>query len=225
MSSNERAISISRQALARLPYYARCVAKAKENKQEFISAPAIAAELNLHEVQVRKDLAALSTYKGLPKKGFRVDELLWDIRQVMGSDNINDAVLVGAGSLGHALLAYNGFDDYGMHIVAAFDVSEALIGQEMGGKKVFALSQLPDICRRLHIRIGIITVPTASAQQVCDDLIDSGIQAIWNFAPIHLNAPDHILIQNENIAASLMMLSQHLKERITHENEEALTRE
>lgn len=207
--------AISRHTLSRLPYYARCVARAQGNGQEFISAPVIAAELKLHEVQVRKDLASISTNRGLPKRGFRVDALLTDIRRVMGSDNVNDAVLVGTGSLGRALLSYNGFDDYGLHIIAAFDVSEALIGTELNGKKIHPLSDLQSVCVKAHIQIGIIAVPAIGAQQVCDRLIDSGIQAIWNFAPVRLNAPDHILIQNENMAASLMVLSQHLQERIT----------
>lgn len=223
MPENKTGVVISRHTLSRLPYYERCVASAKERGRAFISAPAIAAELKLHEVQVRKDLAAVSSCPGLPKKGFAVDSLLRDIRRVMGGGNVYDAVLVGAGSLGHALLSYDGFDAYGVHIVAAFDQAADRIGQEIGGKRVFALDEMGHILQRLCIRIGIITVPAASAQAVCDRMIANGIRAIWNFAPVRLNAPEHILIQNENMAASLMMLSQHLQERIGHQDEEVET--
>ena len=215
----QQAVSIPRQTLSRLPYYLGCIVKAKEEGREFISAPVIAAELNLHEVQVRKDLAAISKISGIPKKGFRVNELLCDIEQVMGDGTAHDAVLIGAGSLGHALLSYDGFGTYGLQIVAAFDLSETRIGQEIGGKRVFAMSQLSDICRRLRIRIGIITVPAAGAQEVCDELVECGILAIWNFTSIHLSAPEHILIQDVNMAASLLMLSQHLQQRLDAQDE------
>lgn len=214
MSNPSKATTIPRHTLSRLPYYARCIARAKEEGQRYISAPAIAAQLNLHEVQVRKDLAAISSGRGVPKKGFPVEELLLDVRRVISGGDGNDAVLVGAGSLGRALLSYNGFDEYGMHIVAAFDADETVIGKVINGKKVFPLSKLQEIVSQLHIPIGIITVPAAQAQSVCDSLIEGGVQAIWNFAPVRLSAPEPILIQNENMAASLMMLSQHLNERM-----------
>lgn len=205
---------MTKQALGRLPYYAQSIARAKEKGSEFIAAPAIAAELQLNEVQVRKDLAAVSKHPGVPKKGFHVDQLLADINDAMGGNNYSGAILVGAGSLGHALLSYSGFDKFGMHILAAFDDNPELVGQEIHGKRVYPMEKLSEIVKSMRLQIGIITVPADGAQKVCDQLIDAGILAIWNFAPTHLNAPAHILIQSENMAASLVLLSQHLKERI-----------
>jgi len=130
-------------------------------------------------VQVRKDLACVSK-KGRPKLGYVAEELIRDIESFLGYDSLNDAIIVGAGRLGGALLSYEGFKEYGLNIVAAFDVDESKIGTEICGRKIFPLDKMKELCRRMKIRIGIITVPADSAQKVCDMLVDSGIYAIWN---------------------------------------------
>jgi redox-sensing transcriptional repressor len=122
----ERAVVISRQALERMPYYLQYLKKLKNAGVSVVAAPAIAEALNLNEVQVRKDFAAVSTTKGKPKAGFEVSALINNMESFLGYHNVTDAVLVGAGSLGRALLSYQGFDECGMHIVAAFDVDERL---------------------------------------------------------------------------------------------------
>ena len=132
----------------------------------------------------------------------------------MGYGNTNDAVLIGAGKLGRALLGYSGFAAYGLNIVAAFDANDAIIGTSNSGKPIMHLSRLREFCQRYKIKIGIITVPLEEAQNVCDLLIENGILAIWNFAPTHLNVPKEILVQNENMAASLALLSKHLNENM-----------
>ena len=116
--------------------------------------------------------------------------------------------------MGRALLSYRGFEAYGLSIVAAFDVDPNLTGGEISGKQVLPMSKLPSICQSMNIHIGIITVPASQAQAVCDALVGSGVLAIWNFAPMHLNTPEGILVQNENMAASLAVLSKHLSERL-----------
>ena len=117
---------------------------------------------------------------------------------------------MGAGNLGRALLSYKGFEQYGLNIIAAFDIKEG----EADGKKIFPLEKLPDIINRLSIKIAVITVPGDVAQQVCDILTSNGILAVWNFAPAHLTVPDGVLVQNENMASSLAVLSNHLKSRM-----------
>lgn len=205
---------ISTQALKRMPFYHQYLKKLHKEGVEQIAAPSIAVELDLNEVQVRKDLAAISSKKGKPKAGFIVQDLLFNMEDLMGYHNVKDAVLIGAGSLGKSLLSYKGFDDCGMHIIAAFDTDPTIIGQEISGKHVLSTDQLDSICRRLNIHIGIITVPANQAQSICDRLVSGGIRAIWNFAPIHLSAPKDVLIQNENMAASLALLSKHLQEKM-----------
>ena len=142
-----------------------------------------------------------------------MEELIRDIEAFLGYGNTKDAVLVGAGHLGRTLLAYEGFAGYGLHILAAFDVSAEVIGTEISGKPVFPLSRISEMTGRLCASIGIITTPAAAAQEVCDQLVAGGVQAIWNFAPIHLEVPEHVIVQNEDIAASLALLSNRLAEQ------------
>ena len=207
---------ISNSVLKRLPVYLSYLKSLPEDAPENISATTLAAALNMGEVQVRKDLALVSD-GGRPKIGYQRLGLVEDIEQFLGYDNTNDAVLIGAGKLGRALLGYSGFAEYGLNIVAAFDENDAIIGTSKSGKPIMHLSRLGEICRREQIKIGIITVPAEQAQGVCDLLISNGILAIWNFAPKHLNVPDHILVQNENMAASLALLCKHLNEQMKAE--------
>lgn len=187
---------ISKATLKRLPTYLAYLKSLPEGSSVNISATALAAGLHMGEVQVRKDLALVSS-GGRPKIGYNRAALIADIEQFLGYGNTNDAVLIGAGKLGRALLGYSGFAEYGLNIVAAFDENDAIIGTSKSGKPIMHLSRLGEICRREQIKIGIITVPAEQAQGVCDLLISNGILAIWNFAPKHLNVPDHILVQNE----------------------------
>ena len=115
----------------------------------------------------------------------------------------SSAVLVGAGKLGQALLCYEGFELHGLNLLAGFD---KLPSETENGKPIYAMDQLKAFCYRNKIRIGIITVPAAYAQEVCDRMINCGIEAIWNFAPVNLTVPEHILVQSINLAASLAAL-------------------
>ena len=117
---------------------------------------------------------------------------------------------MGAGKLGLALLGYVGFDAYGLQILAAFDIAPSMDLTE-NGKPVLPMDDLEDFCRANKVAMGIITGPAPHAQQVCDQLIAGGIKAIWNFAPTHLQVPENILVQNENMATSLAVLSMHLQ--------------
>ena len=204
---------ISRATLKRLPTYLSYLKALPSAASANISATALAAGLHMGEVQVRKDLALVSD-GGRPKIGYNREHLIADIENFLGYGNSNDAVLIGAGKLGRALLGYGGFAEYGLNIVAAFDANDTLIGTTNGGKPIMHLSRLGEVCQRYKIKIGIITVPAEYAQGVCDLLIENGILAIWNFAPKHLNVPDGILVQNENMAASLALLCKHLNERM-----------
>jgi redox-sensing transcriptional repressor len=200
---------ISKSVLKRLPIYLGYLKSLPKDTATYISATALANALGMGEVQVRKDLAQVSD-GGRPKIGYLRESLIDDINQFLGYDNTTDAVLVGAGKLGQALLGYSGFDDYGLNILAAFDVNIKK-PQVVDGKPLLPMEDLKDFCRDNKILMGIITVPAASAQKVCDKVIDSGIKAIWNFAPVHLDVPEHILVQNENMATSLAVLSMHLQ--------------
>lgn len=214
-TTDQRIISISRQALQRMPLYLQYLKKLQNHGIQVVASPAVAEALALGEVQVRKDLASVSSIQGIPKKGFPVATLIGDIERFLGYTSVRQAVLAGVGYLGRALLSYRGFEEYGLDIVTAFDSDDALIGRQVCGKHILSNNQISEMCRRMNVHIGIITVPDNQAQIVCDQLVAGGILAIWNFAPVRLHAPQHILVQNENMAASLAMLSQHLKLKIS----------
>ena len=203
--------NISKHTLQRLPMYLSYIQGLPEDAPKNISATTIAEALQLHEVQVRKDLASVSS-SGKPKVGYNVKDLIAELEAFLGYNDIDNAVIVGAGSLGKALLNYSGFKAYGLNIIAAFDLCEE--PTEFQGKTVFPIAQLGSFCRKVNVHIGIITVPASSAQEICDLLVESGIRAIWNFAPVHLVVPDGILVQNENMASSLALLSNHLREQM-----------
>ena len=203
---------ISKSVLKRLPGYLAYLKSIPDSAAPNISATALANALGMGEVQVRKDLAMVSD-GGRPKIGYRRESLIEDIEQFLGYDNTTDAVLIGAGKLGQALLDYKGFDAYGLNILAAFDLKPA-INKTESGKPVLPMDKLESFCRGHKVLMGVITVPAANAQQVCDQLISSGIKAIWNFTNTHLDVPANILVQNENMATSLALLSMHLKTQI-----------
>lgn len=204
---------ISRETLKRLPLYWNYLKSLKEAEPGHISATHIASALDLYDVQVRKDLACVSS-KGKPKIGYETKELIHDIEQFLGYDNQDYAALVGVGNLGRALMSYSGFRDYGLDICAAFDADERIVGTQINGKEIQPVEKLQSVCREKKVRIGIITVPTEKAQTVCDELIAGGALAIWNFAPVNLKVPEGILVHNENMAVSLALLSKHLSEKL-----------
>lgn len=202
---------ISKSVLKRLPGYLAYLKSIPTDASPYISATALANALGMGEVQVRKDLAMVSD-GGRPKIGYPRETLIDDIEQFLGYDNTTDAVLIGAGKLGQALLGYGGFAAYGLNILAAFDIDPKIDAAD--GKPVYHISQLEGFCRTHKVLMGIITVPGQCAQQVCDQLIACGIKAIWTFAPTHLEVPSNILVQHENMATSLAVLSMHLQAQI-----------
>lgn len=205
--------SISTQTLHRIPLYLNYLRSLPVDGSENISATAIAEALGLNDVQVRKDLAQVSS-GGRPKIGYVTKRLIADIEEFMGYNDTRSAIVVGAGNLGRALFSYGGFSEYGLELVAAFDVDDSLIGTSIAGKPVLSFDRMKDLCQRMKIRIGIITVPADAAQQVCDQMVESGILAIWNFAPVHLSVPEDVLVRYENIACSLAVLAKRLNDKL-----------
>ena len=200
--------TISKATLGRIPSYLEFLRNLPPDKVPSISATAIAKHLGLGEVQVRKDLAAVSG-AGKPKLGYVTAELVEKIEDFLGCNQLTSAVLVGAGKLGRALLQYDEFEKYGVKISAAFDSNERAIS--LGTKtEILPMNQFEYFCKTQNIKLGIITVGEGSAQAVCDQMVKSGITAIWNFAPCKLNVPASILLQNENLALSLAHLNNQL---------------
>lgn len=198
---------ISQTLLKRLPIYLNYLRSLPESTIT-ISATAIARALNLGDVQVRKDLAKISD-GGRRRTGHFKEQLIRDLEEFLNFANTTGSIVVGAGKLGQALLDYTGFEESGMNILAGFDIHPPKI-QDDSRKPVFPMQRLETFCQCYDVRIGIITVPADKAQEVCDRLVACGIRAIWNFAPVHLRVPAHVVIQNENLAISLSTLRMQL---------------
>ena len=203
---------ISKAVLKRLPGYLDYLKGPAASEYTYISATTLANALGMGDVQVRKDLAMVSD-GGRPKVGYLREKLIDDIEQFLGYDNTTDAVLIGAGKLGQALMDHKGFPEYGLNILAGFDVNPTSDHTE-DGRPIYPMEQLESFCHANKVLMAIITVPAAHAQEVCDKLIACGIKAIWTFATVHLEVPPHILVQYENMATSLAVLSMHLQAHI-----------
>ncbi|MCK9432868.1 MAG: redox-sensing transcriptional repressor Rex [Candidatus Omnitrophica bacterium] len=202
--------AIPEPVLRRLPVYYQYLRKINlEQSGEYISCARIAEDLNTLAIQVRKDMA-ITGAAGKPKLGYPIRELIKAIEIFLGWNNTSEAYLVGAGNLGSALLGYQGFKDYGLNIVAAFDASPDKVGEEIYGKKVLPVKKLPEMIRRMGIKIGILTAPASCAQELADIMVNSGVKAIWNFAPVKISVPEGIIVQHENLASSLAVLSKRL---------------
>jgi len=198
--------SIPKATLGRLPQYLEYLRSLPEIRRT-ISATAIAKALSLGDVQVRKDLASVCG-AGKPKIGYETDKLITDIESHLGYERLTNAVLVGAGKLGRALLDYDGFEDFGVKIVAGFDCNETVLTK--GTKDILPIRDIEVYCREHDVKLGIITVGQGSAQDVCDMLVQSGIKAIWNFAPVTLKVPNEVLLKQENLALSLAYLNNQI---------------
>ena len=201
--------SIPKATLGRLPGYLQYLKSLPASKGATISATAIARGLLRGEVQVRKDLAAVSG-SGKPKVGYELEALIADLERHLGFNRLTNAVLVGAGKLGRALLDYDGFEEFGVRIIAGFDCSESALQLSKGTKQILPIKDIGEYCSEHSVKLGIITVGEGSAQEVCDALVASGIEAIWNFAPCTLKIPSGILLKQENLALSLAHLNNQI---------------
>ena len=198
--------SIPKATLGRLPQYLQHLKSQPSKKGATISATAIAKELSLGEVQVRKDLAAVCG-AGKPKIGYVKDTLIDSLERHLGYRGYTNAVLVGAGKLGKALLDYDGFEEFGVRIIAGFDCNERAFQSDKSGKAVLPIDKIESFCAENEVSLGVITVGQGSAQEICDKLILSGVKAIWNFAQCDLKVPSGIILKQENLALSLAYLN------------------
>lgn len=201
-------MSISIATLKRLPQYLRILKSKRQENIINISSTTIANELRLNPIQVRKDLALVSKNEGKPGIGFDVNGLITDIEVFLDLNNTKNAIIVGAGRLGQALMNYNGFEN-SVGIAMAFDNDKS----KCDNKNIFHVSKMKEKIEDANIHIGIITVPEKFAQEVCNQMIESGIKAIWNFAPVNLQIPEDIAIKNEDLSASLSILVKQMNKK------------
>ena len=200
---------VSEATLRRLPQYLHLLSKMQQNGSETVSTTFIAHDLDLDPTQVRKDLSVTQVH-GKPRIGYHVQDLIDAIVRFLNWEHATDALLVGAGSLGSALLGYNRIKNYGVNIVAAFDNDREKLGHKIHGKQILHIAKLPELARRKQIHIGIITAPADAAQTIADLMVEGGIKAIWNFSPTALHVPHDIIVQRADIYSSLAILTKRL---------------
>jgi redox-sensing transcriptional repressor len=201
---------VMKSTLSRLPLYYSYISKLESEGVESVSSVLLAQHLNLNPVLVRKDLAQVSSVAGHPRTGFEVKQLLVDIDNYMGYNKLDEAILVGVGSMGRILLTNSKFAKFGLNIVVGFDKDPYLCGLQLEGKHILPMEKMESLVQRMGIRIGIITVPDDQAQDVCDQMVKCGIKAIWNFAFVPLKVPEDVLVKNENLPSSLAVLAHNL---------------
>lgn len=195
---------LSRATIGRLPSYLHFLQELPP-ETTCISAAAVARGLSLGEVQVRKDLSAVCG-AGRPRVGYDREILCACIESALGVHTQCEAVIVGAGRLGLALLDSGSFAEYGITLRRAFDLSPA------PDERVLPVESLQTYCMLHQVEIGVITVPPSAAQEVADQLIRAGVRALWCFAPVQLRVPPSVAVQYEDLALSLA----HLHEKITY---------
>ena len=204
--------SISKYTLKRFPLYLEYIKRIDIKKRSYVSSKQIAMALGFGEVQVRKDLALLSCV-GRPKVGYDIVELKNALTKALICKQNNDAVLVGVGKIGQALLGYLGFSEFGLNIEAGFDIDEKKVGTSIAGRPIYRLDELKDYVNKNNVKIVILTVPKEFAQKVVDMLRDTCVKGYWNFALVGLNVPDGVVVKTENIATSLLQLSMQISEK------------
>ena len=203
---------LRRLVLERLMRYYRFLSELTARKSvPAITSAQVAEALDIDPTQVRKDFGAIGL-QGMGHVGFDVCEVCRAIRVVLGFDQKYEAVLMGAGHLGGALLAYSGFARYGLAIVAAFDNDKRRIGGKIAGCDIRSTRSLKPFVRRRKIRLAILTTPADVSQKLTDRLVSAGVKAIWNFTPARLTVPSGVLVRNEHISIGLSSIAYHLRQ-------------
>lgn len=200
----------SQPTIKRLPSYLHVVEAAAQEGRAYISGTVIAEELELEPIQVRKDLAVTGII-GKPRIGFPVNDLIEAINRFLDWHQVHNAVLIGAGHLGSALMGYAEFPRHGMHVVAAFDPDPAKIGQVINDVPIYSLDELTEQIRRRAVELAILTVPSPHAQAVADLLVQCGIKAIWNFTNVKIKVPEDVVVQKEDLSSGYAVLSVKMK--------------
>lgn len=202
---NENRTILPEPTIRRLPWYLSYVRMLDNLHVEYVSSTQISKELNVQSSQIAKDLSFLNI-RGKTRIGYEVNSLVSELEDFLGFNRQHDAVVIGTGSLGTALMQDHGLVNYGLNIVAGFDVRSEVIGQSVGGVPVYAIDELAAWQREHGVSIAILTVPVERAQETADLAIASGMTALWNFTPYRIKAPEDIVIANTSIYAHLAII-------------------
>ena len=206
MTDQPRPDAIPNPAVRRLSLYLRQLEAFKRKDRRTISSKQLGESLNLTDAQVRKDLAYFGQF-GHPGIGYRVDDLIAQVKRILGTDKTWNVLLVGAGNLGRALMAYKGFDQKGFRLVAVFDADPSKIGKKHGAFPIQPLGELARTVQDKQIRLAIMAVPADVAQDVADQLVAAGVRGLLNFAPVSITVPPDVALNAVDLAVQLEQLS------------------
>ncbi|WP_306740016.1 redox-sensing transcriptional repressor Rex [Marinifilum sp. D714] len=197
--------AVPEPTIRRMPSYLAFAEGLLRKGQQFVSSTQIANYMNIDPTQVTKDLS-YTTIVGKTRVGYEVKAIVDVLSEFLGFSVMDNAFLVGAGSLGSALLHDSGLNHFGLKIEAAFDINPATIGRKINDVEVFHIDQFRDLAQELNVIMGIITVPAENAQTVADLMVAWGIKAIWNFTPARIKVPDDIIVQNTTLYSNLAII-------------------
>lgn len=203
--NEEKIIQLPEPTLRRLPWYLAYVNMLRTQNVEYVSSTQISRQINVDASQIAKDLSFLNI-KGKTRIGYQVENLAVTLSNFLGFHNDHTAFIIGTGSLGSALIQDSGLMQYGLHIVAGFDVNPDIVGKNICGVPIYHISELAERQRQYNAAIGILTVPVEYAQESADLLSAGGLRAIWNFTPYRIKASEHVVIQNTSIYAHLAVM-------------------
>ena len=195
--------------LRRLPWYLAYVGLLKERGVDYVSSTQISKEINVDASMIAKDLSFLNI-KGKTRIGYEVAVLEHELQDFLGFKRGHNAVMIGVGSLGASLIQDSGLVNYGLRIVAGFDINPDVVDTDIGGVPIYDMNRFAQLIPSLKADIGIIAVPIHVAQEVCDIMVDAGIKALWNFTPFRITAPEDIVITNTSIYAHLAVMYNRL---------------
>ena len=198
--------TVPKAVVNRLSLYLRELEHLDRDGHATISSSRLGRLLGFTDAQVRKDLAYFGQF-GYPGIGYRTEELVAAIRQILGTDQQWAAAMIGAGNLGRALLGYKGFQQRGFRIVAVFDIDPDKVGNTIEGIEIYHLDNLPKLAQKHTIRLGLIAVPAAAAQLAADRLVAAGIEGVLNFAPVTIGLPEDVSLVGVDLAVELEQLS------------------
>lgn len=195
--------------LRRLPWYLSNIKLMKDRGEEYVSSTQISKEINIDASQIAKDLSYVNV-SGRTRVGYNIDALIAVLEDFLGFTNVHKAFLFGVGSLGGALLGDSGLRQFGLEIVAAFDISPKLIGKNINGIPIFHTDDFIDKMKEFNVNIGVLTVPINIAQDITNKMVNGGIKAIWNFTPFRIRVPENIVVQNTSLYAHLAVMFNRL---------------
>ncbi|HLF76756.1 MAG TPA: redox-sensing transcriptional repressor Rex [Dehalococcoidia bacterium] len=203
-------IEIPAVVIDRLPVYARALNYLESQGRDVVSSQELGIILGVTPAQIRKDLSYFGRF-GKQGRGYNVQRLAVELRQILGLDRQWSMILLGVGHLGQAILTYDGFQPQGFIIVDAFDADEKVIGHKVGGLVVRPISELRKYLQERQVDIGIVAVPAAAAAPIIGELIAGGVRSILNYAPIAVPVPERIQIKNIDPVLSLQSMTFYLK--------------